>query len=249
MMNARNSHEATAGIHRAAFEFYVHAKEHVLAAGFTSEIDWQERTALADLTKPDFLREQAWVVLSSGMRASVVGARFEQFSAAFCSWDAAQICETPRTCIERALRVFAHPAKISAIAANCLMIADADLDSWKAELRTHGPAWLMRLGYIGPVTCWHLAKNIGLDVVKPDRHLVRMARASGARDVNELCCLCSTMAGDSLAVVDLVLWRYATLQPNYVSEARALQLQHLRFRNQPDDARARRAPHDLTASH
>src|SRR5204862_28581 len=49
-------------------------------------------------------------------------------------------------------------------------------------LRAHGPTWLTRCPYIGPVTCWHLAKNVGMDVVKPDRHLVRMAQASGARD-------------------------------------------------------------------
>src|ERR1041384_229401 len=124
MMVVRNSRQAGPGFHRAAFDFYVRAKEHVLAAGFNSEIDWQEKTSLANLTKRDLLREQAWVVLSSGMRASVVGARFEQFSAAFCFWEASEIRETPKSCVARALKVFAHPAKISAIAANCLMIAD-----------------------------------------------------------------------------------------------------------------------------
>lgn len=209
---------------RAALEFYVAAKEHVIRAGFGWEIDWQEQLTLESVNEQHVLREQAWVVLSSGMRAAIVARLFEQVTRAFWDWDAAAIQENPSRCVARALAAFSHPGKVNAIATNCQMLAEEGLDEWKQELRAQGPTRLMRFRYIGPVTCWHLAKNVGLDVVKPDRHLLRMARASGTRDPDSLCALFANMTGDRLAVVDLVLWRYATLRPHYVAELRALKL-------------------------
>ncbi|WP_437978888.1 hypothetical protein WMF11_22620 [Sorangium sp. So ce295] len=209
---------------RAALDFYVGAKECVVRAGFGWEIDWQEQLMLERVDECHILREQAWVVLSSGMRAAVVARLFEQISHAFCDWDAVAIRENPTRCVQRALVSFSHPGKINAIAENCRMLAVEGVDAWKRSLRAHGPTWLTRFSYIGPVTCWHLAKNVGMDVVKPDRHLVRMAQASGARDPSALCALFASLTGDRLAVVDLVLWRYATLRPDYVSEIRALKL-------------------------
>ncbi|RYD40627.1 MAG: hypothetical protein EOP83_35005, partial [Verrucomicrobiaceae bacterium] len=172
---------------RAAFEFYIRAKEAVVAAGFASELDWQERLVLERVTEQDFLREQAWVVLSSGMRGTVVAGVFGEISAAFRGWDVARIREDVEGCSSRALNAFCHPGKINAIAENCRLVVDLGLESIKRELRKEGPFWLTRLHYIGPVTCWHLAKNLGLDVVKPDRHLVRMAQASGVMDTTRLC--------------------------------------------------------------
>jgi hypothetical protein len=211
-----------AALRRAAFEFYVGAKEHVLQSGFAHEIDWQEGIVLDDIDARHVLREQAWVVLSTGMRAAVVARLFEPISRAFCNWDADAIQRDPARCIKRALRTFQHQGKVNAIATNCRLFADEGLETWKHALRVYGPTWLMRLGYIGPVTCMHLAKNFGLDVVKPDRHLLRMTHASGHRDATSLCALFSELSGDRLSVVDLVLWRYATLRPNYVAEFRTL---------------------------
>jgi len=51
-----------------------------------------------------------------------------------------------------------------------------------------------------------------------------MARASGRRAPAALCALFASVTGDRLAVVDLVLWRYATLRPDYIAELRALKV-------------------------
>jgi hypothetical protein len=213
---------------RAALEFYVGAKEHVVRAGFAWQVDWQEQLTLERVDERHVLREQAWVVLSSGMREAVVARLFDRVSRAFCDWDACAIQENPARCVAHALAAFAHPGKISAIATNCAMVATQGLEAWKHALRAYGPTWLTRFQYIGPITCWHLAKNVGLDVVKPDRHLMRMALASGRRDPTALCALFASVTGDRLAVVDLVLWRYATLRPNYVAELRALKVRRRR---------------------
>jgi hypothetical protein len=51
---------------------YLTAKERVIEAGFADEIDWQEKVSLEDLDESTFLRESAWVVLSSGFRETVL---------------------------------------------------------------------------------------------------------------------------------------------------------------------------------
>ena len=74
------------------------------------------------------------------------------------------------------------------------------------------------LPYIGPVTSYHLAKNLGLHVVKPDRHLMRIAHITGHTSPFEMCSKVANTVGDSLAVIDLVFWRYATLNKDYKIE-------------------------------
>jgi hypothetical protein len=46
---------------------------------------------------------------------------------------------------------------------------------------------MCRFPMIGPVTSFNLAKNIGLDVAKADRHLSRLAANVGFSDVPSLC--------------------------------------------------------------
>ncbi len=71
---------------------------------------------------------------------------------------------------------------------------------------------------MGEATSFHLAKNIGLNVAKPDRHLVRMSSALGFESVNILCSEISNLIEENISLIDLVLWRYATLDKNYIDK-------------------------------
>jgi hypothetical protein len=58
---------------------------------------------------------------------------------------------------------------------------------WRQE-NLSTPELLQKLPFIGPVTCYHLARNIGLlDVVKPDLHLERLAAHWGFDGSLEMC--------------------------------------------------------------
>ena len=76
---------------------------------------------------------------------------------------------------------------------------------------------LQTFSYIGPVTAYHLAKNIGLAVAKPDRHLKRIASLFGYHDVQILCSEISKITGDSIPIVDIVFWRFATIEKDYLN--------------------------------
>ncbi|WCT74545.1 hypothetical protein PQ455_04755 [Sphingomonas naphthae] len=62
------------------------------------------------------------------------------------------------------------------------------------------------LPFIGEITRYHLAKDLGLDVAKPDIHLARLARAEGVT-AQELCLRHAHEAGCRVSTVDTILWR------------------------------------------
>ena len=120
------------------------------------------------------------------------------------------------------MAAFGNRRKIEAIGEIARHVAEDGIEHIKAEIRSRGVSYLQKFPFIGPVTSYHLAKNLGLDVVKPDRHLVRMAWASGHECPLKMCLIVADVVGDSVSVVDLVLWRYATLNGDYEGEFRLL---------------------------
>jgi hypothetical protein len=197
-------------------DFYLLAKSIVLDGGFAHEIEWQSQIRFADLDEPTFLQEAAWVVLSAGMRESVIRSKFAAFSLAFYSWSSArQIALNDRKCRTRALRVFRHSGKIDSIISIAKVVHEQGFDIFKSSITSDGLAFLQALPFIGPTTSFHLGKNIGLDVVKPDRHLLRVSMLAGYSNPTEMCRAISDAVGDRASVVDLIVWRYATLNPGY----------------------------------
>lgn len=197
-------------------EAYLTAYEHVVEAGFGAEIDWQEQQCIDAVTETDFLRETAWVILSAGMRESVIRDRFACVSDAFLEWTSARaIVRSKERCIQRGLYAFNHQGKIRAIGDVAAFVETTGFYTFVESLRVDGLSELQRLPFIGPVTRYHLAKNLGLDVVKPDRHLVRIAEAAGFIDPDTMCRQIAAVTGDRLATIDVVLWRYATIRPAY----------------------------------
>ena len=197
---------------------YLAIKQEVINRGYGLEIDWQDTRKLGLLSESEFLQESAWVILCAGMRESVVRGVFIKISAAFMDWrDAASVILNLELCKSRALAVFNHPRKISAIISLCSRVDEMGFDNIKEIINKEGVDFLKSFEYIGPVTCYHLAKNIGLDVAKPDRHLTRISKASRISQPQELCSLISAVTGDRISVIDLVLWRYATIDTNYAS--------------------------------
>ncbi len=196
---------------------YLTAKDAIIERGFAAEVDWQATVSFESITESDFLREASWVILSAGMSEAVVRRRFPAVSAAFHNWrGAATITRCKTKCRNAALTAFAHTGKISAIIALAGKVSSDGFDRIKRNISLYGVDYLQEFEYIGPITCYHLAKNIGLDVVKPDRHLVRLAFATEFESPLDLCRMISEATGDRLSVVDLVLWRFATIQPDYV---------------------------------
>jgi hypothetical protein len=200
---------------------YLSARRELEDFGYLQEIEWQESRTLDGLAAPQFLTEFAWVVLCAGMRESIVRQRFPSFSRAFLDWKSAdEIVARSAECRSAALRVFNHAAKVDAILSATRWLAQNGVDTIKAGVASLGAGFLMQFSFMGPITSLHLAKNIGLCVAKPDRHLKRIAKAASYDSVTSLCETIAGITAHPIAVVDLVLWRYATLNRDYLNHFR-----------------------------
>jgi len=196
---------------------YLFAHACVRESGFAQEIEWQQSVSLEQLSEESFLREYAWVVLASGMRESVVRSKFPEVSTCFYGWESAeQISNNADACVKAGLRVFRHKQKMRALTTTATLIANFGFCSFKKKLDSEPLGTLRGLSYIGPVTQYHLAKNLGIDVAKPDRHLVRIAHLFGYSSVQQFCRTVGHETDTKVAVVDLVFWRFATLQKAYL---------------------------------
>ena len=95
-------------------------------------------------------------------------------------------------------------------------ICDLGFNKLKECLEQSPIEFLQTFQYIGAVTSYHLAKNLGLQIAKPDRHLVRLSDLLGFENVQDLCSVIAKDSGDTIPVVDIVLWRFATLERDYL---------------------------------
>jgi hypothetical protein len=191
---------------------YMTAKERVIEAGFADEIDWQEEVTFDDLDEPTFLRESAWVVLSAGFRETIVRRRFREVSRAFFNWSSADLIMTKReTCRSDALVAFGNHRKIDAILGIVERVAAEGIGTIRKEIGSRGIEFIRELPFMGPTTACHLAKNLGVVLVKPDRHLTRIALKTGYKSAERMCRTIAEVVGDSLSVIDIVIWRYATI--------------------------------------
>lgn len=196
---------------------YFIAKETVIREGYEKEIEWQRNVSLNNLTESKFLKESAWVILSSGMNEIVIRKVFPKITNAFFNWESSEtIYRNQSDCLESALNIFNNPKKIKAIIEIAKEISDVGFDRSLEFIENEGVSYLTKFPYIGPATSYHLAKNIGFNVVKPDRHLVRVAKSAGYADPHDLCSDLSEIVGDDIRIIDLVIWRYATLCKNYL---------------------------------
>lgn len=211
---------------QALVEFYLEARAAVEAVPeYQAEVEWQAAAALDKVDEQSFLADLAYVILCSGMRQAVVRGCWDQFSKAFDGFrSAGWILDHRAECRKRALAVFNHEQKVEAILEGVRIVAAEGWYPIRDAIGRHGVDYLLRFPYIGPVIKFHLGKNLGLDCVKPDRHLVRMAQRAGfGINAKLMCEVIQREVGDKLCVIDIVLWRYATMDSNYLERVPSAQ--------------------------
>lgn len=200
--------------YESAIEVYHRAKEYMREAGLCAEIEWQRSVSMRDISESQFLRESAWVVLCSGFSERTVRSKFDYISLVFCDWESANaILESAPACWISARSAIDHNGKMKAIVEIAQRISDQGFDAFRGDLMLDPISKLEALPFIGPITSWHLAKNLGLDVAKPDRHLARISERLGFMSAHTMCESLSRLVREESRVVDLVIWRYLADNP------------------------------------
>jgi hypothetical protein len=172
---------------------YGELKSQIIQRGFADEIEWSENLRPCDDAET-FFREYLWVVLNSGMKNQVARIIERRI---YDAWDRGDTTTS----------AFGHKGKTAGID-----YVRENMDRLFEEYRVakDQTEFLVTLPWIGNITKYHLAKNLGVDCCKPDRHLARIA--SSYNTIPDLLCRTLSQAtGDRVATVDLVIWRAANL--------------------------------------
>src|ERR1700743_736787 len=175
-------------------DLYLSLKLSLIDAGYADEMDGQTNVHPCE-DALGFMEEAIWVILNSGMKEQI----------ARMIWERIRFAMNENIDISKA---FGHKGKVSAIKH---LINNHDRLFSEYQQSEDKIAYLQTIPFIGGITKYHLAKNLGHDVVKPDRHLVRIADKYGYADCNSMCNQISSQTGDKVSVVDIVLWRSANL--------------------------------------
>ena len=174
-------------------ETYLRLKRAVIDAGFEGDIHWAQRVGPPDWSF-GFWIEYAFVVVNSGMKNTVAVKIWKRILDAHDRGD-------------RISSVYGHPGKARALEEVLEARHDWFYGYREAEDKL---AFLESMPWIGPITKYHLAKNLGLDYCKPDRHLVRIAEGYDLTP-ERMCQALANATGDRIGTVDVVIWRAATL--------------------------------------
>lgn len=158
-------------------------------AGYGPIFDWSESITPAS-TADEFAERAIYVICNSGMMNRIAEPIFERCMVALREGRSAET-------------EFGHPGKRIAID-QIWQQRHALFEQYRSA--PHDLAQLQELPWIGPVTVFHLAKNLGTDVAKPDVHLERLARRDRTTS-QTLCRRLSRATGYRIATIDTVLWR------------------------------------------
>ena len=154
------------------------------------DIEWSEGLK-SPANADEFALEIIFVICNSGMKNTVARGIYDRCVSAL-------IAGRPIT-----KNVFGHKGKVDAIKTIWNRRERLFREFLDADDKL---AFAKALPWIGPITCYHVAKNFGADVAKPDVHLQRLADQHGCT-VQELCADLAKQLGLRVCTVDTVLWR------------------------------------------
>ncbi len=165
------------------------------------EYDYYRNIDYSEVTVDHFWSEYIWCVMVSGFSSKVVAKIHPNLMKAYgtyrnaargYSWDNV-------SAINR------NKAKYRAITLTAnLLVRTPWLEFKKIYLLS--PETICKLGFMGKITSQHLARNLGVDAVKPDLHLVRLSDHFGFDTPFEMCSFLSGLSDERIGVVDLILF-------------------------------------------
>lgn len=179
---------------------------------FKESMDWQRNIRFEDIDATKFFFEYVWVVLASGFKVAIARKYFDAFFESGngrpedCDISKLYNNKRKKEAIRKMQRSYVQRfAKLKYY------------DSFKDEHARDSSRFLYIscLPFIGPVTKYHLAKNLGLDFAKPDVHLTRLCNIFCFKDAQALCEEISEETKERVSVIDLVLWFYCSENPGY----------------------------------
>jgi hypothetical protein len=158
-------------------------------------------------TDRELLAEYGWVVIACGLTPQVVMKHWDRLGEAFWKWDPVAVSDHLTDVRVAALGVMKNARKIGAILD---FAEDLAREPGLMQRLTSLPlkqvlARLSTLPFVGPNNRYHLARNLGWDVVVTTGPVVRLAGFLETTS-EELCARIAEETGERIRTVDLGLW-------------------------------------------
>ncbi len=183
-------------------QFFDKAKKFIIGAGYEQEIDYVQNRYLKDVTVQDFIAEASFVILiSSGRKEQIVRKEYDAFMS--CMYN--NLSPDPYLLIHNrrqreAIRmIWQNGEKI------LQKIKDQPTDIDRIE-------YLYTLPQIGKIMKHHFARNIGIDTIKPDLWMDRIAEKYAYANPFVMCeAIQKERPEHRIGTIDVILWRYCNL--------------------------------------
>ena len=165
---------------------------------------WVNEVSIDKITAQDFFGEYIWVVYSSGFKVSRLESLKKGLYRAYGDYRALDVGHR-----ENVLNVINNKSKWNAVYRTAVAMQMFDWDDFK-ETYLDTIDSMMGLDFIGPKTKYHLARNLGFDVAKPDRWMCRLTEKLGWESVDSMCSYLSKKHDLKVKEIDLILWKYVS---------------------------------------
>lgn len=175
-----------------------------------SELRWAlsiSRNTWRNIGSSTFLREYAWVVYAAGIRNAILDQYWPRLRRAFHGFRMNRVAQMRST--NPVIKVFRNEQKANYVLRGAAMIHAEGFKAFKARVARNWEQELEGLPGIGPITKFHLARNVGLaDTGKPDLWVSRITKLAHASDWRVMLQYLSKRSRLPPKAVDVVLFRY-----------------------------------------
>jgi len=172
----------------------------------------------------DFMREYAWVVFNSGMKMKIIRRLWSGLERAFKHWDYKAIIQNASSAWDEAIAVFNNPRKVNAVIYAAWLVEAQGWETVEATIKSavimgknnnlypskQFYVFIQQLPWMGATNSRYLAKNLGFDLAKDDRHLRRIAQEYGytpnPEGVQQLIEDIGIHVKERVSVIETILW-------------------------------------------
>jgi len=210
---------------------------------FINEIN-RRRKVIFDKNRPDsfFYEKLVGTIHVSGYRVSILRDRWDDIKKAFSNYDVNKVSQYSNEDLKRMTRnprLIRNKRKLEACIENAKIMKKISekynsfgkyLDENKNNLKKLKEELLSRFRYLGNVLVLEYLKEIGIDAIKPDVHVVRVMYRLGlinsermsTENINKVLAVANKIArltGEKLSVIDAIFWMYGGGGDNHVKKA------------------------------
>lgn len=179
--------------------------EQYVRSNHPEDIEWSEwilNRGIDNINISEFYLEYVYAVFVSGFRVSVIQKLWPALHPIYNRPIA--VYHNPEGTFEKAYKIFGNKRKIKATIDGAKMLVEKGWPKFREEIKQDIDA-LKQLPYIGDVLKYQMARSVGINCIKPDVHLKRMANHFDM-DPFEMCNLISTEVGIPVHTVDTIIW-------------------------------------------